>query len=121
MVDDWVEREMLRGLQGLFALRLSGAPAADALGMTADVWLVAIEHRARGWQEGRDAERIRRAFALLFGRVRQWPSPAEFIDVLPSPEPLPALPEPKLTAGQRAQNRRRYEELIRNVFKKVPQ
>jgi len=121
MVDKWVEREMLRGLQGLIALRLQGAPAADAVDMTADIWLVAIGSRAVTWQENLDADRIRRAFATLFGRVRQWPSPAEFLDVLPARAPVAMLPIPKLTEEQREQRRRQFAELNRTLFKKVMQ
>lgn len=121
MVDEWVEREMLRGLQGLLALRLPGAPAADAVGMTADIWLVAIEPRAAAWQEELDANRIRQAFTALFTRVRQWPSPAEFLDALPARAPQPALPAPPLTPEQRKRNLNRLNELTASIFKRMPQ
>ena len=41
MVEKWLEREIARGLQGLIALRLSGAPADDSVTLTLDVWLAA--------------------------------------------------------------------------------
>jgi hypothetical protein len=89
--------------------------------MTADIWLVAIGDKASTWKEGLDAERIRRAFATLFSRVRQWPSPAEFIDALPARVPQPALPKPPITEEQREQNRRRFSELVNKIFKRMPQ
>ena len=62
MVEKWLERESARGLQGLIALRLAGAPADDSVTLTLDVWLAAIECQAVTWNEQADAERIRRAF-----------------------------------------------------------
>lgn len=108
----WIEREVSRGLQGLIALRLPGAPGADTVAMTLDVWLAALGPRAAGWQESPDAARIRQAFGELFRRCTAWPAPRDLLDALPARAPPQALPPPPMTPEQRARNRARVAELI---------
>jgi len=73
VVEKWLEREIARGLQGLIALRLSGAPADDSVTLTLDVWLAAIESLSANWNEQLDAERVRRAFRTLYRICDRWP------------------------------------------------
>jgi hypothetical protein len=113
----WIQREIARGLQGLIALRLPGAPGEDTVSLTLDVWCAALEPRGAGWHEAPDAERIRRAFGALFLRCRQWPAPAELLDALPPPEPVQLLPAPKFSAEEVAANRARIQALMDRFFK----
>lgn len=112
MVEKWLEREIARGLQGLIALRLSGAPADDSVTLTLDVWLAAIESLSVNWNEQLDAERVRRAFRTLYRICDRWPPPKVFLDKLGSRDPPKALPPPRITEEQRKKNVALLRELM---------
>ncbi|MEX5342993.1 hypothetical protein [Pseudomonas sp. I2] len=95
----WLEREVASGLMGLIALRLDGAPAADTVSSTLDIWLVALT-KGREWEEHIDAARIRKAFEVLFATCERWPAPARLLRELPPRTPALALPKPKRTEEQ---------------------
>ena len=118
-VDQWVEREVARGLQGLVALRLPGAPGEDAITLTLDVWLAALAPRAGGWHEQTDAPRLREGFAQLFATVREWPAPSQYLDCLPARSPPPALPRPPFSEAELKNNRRRVRALLDKLTKRM--
>ena len=115
MVEKWLEREIARGLQGLIALRLSGAPADDSVTLTLDVWLVAIESLSVHWNEQLDAERVRRAFRTLYRICDRWPPPKLFLDNLGNRDPPPALPPPQISEEQRKKNVAQLRELMKKL------
>ena len=115
MVEKWLEREIARGLQGLIALRLSGAPADDSVTLTLDVWLAAIESLPVNWNEQLDAERVRRAFRTLYRICDRWPPPKVFLDNLGNRDPPKALPPPPISEEQRKKN----VALLRELMKKL--
>ena len=115
MVEKWLERERARGLQGLIALRLSGAPADDSVTLTLDVWLAAIESLSVNWNEQLDAERVRRAFRTLYRICDRWPAPKLFLDNLGNRDPPKALPPPPISEEQRKKN----VALLREMMKKL--
>ena len=115
MVEKWLEREIARGLQGLIALRLAGAPADDSVTLTLDVWLAAIECQAVTWNEQADAERIRRAFRTLYRICDRWPAPKLFLENLGNRDPPKALPEPPITPEARERNRARLREIMESL------
>ena len=82
MDSGWLKREIAKGVTGLLALRLDGAPAADAATKTADIWLVAMT-KGREWNEKQDASRIAKAFETLFANCERWPPPALLLRELP--------------------------------------
>ena len=112
MVEKWLEREIARGLQGLIALRLSGAPADDSVTLTLDVWLAAIESLSVNWNEQLDAERVRRAFRTLYRICDRWPPPKVFLDNLGNRDPPKALPPPPISEEQRKKNVALLRELM---------
>ena len=115
MVEKWLEREIARGLQGLIALRLSGAPADDSVTLTLDVWLAAIESLSVNWNEQLDAERVRRAFRTLYRICDRWPPPKVFLDNLGNRDPPKARPPPPICEEQRKKN----VALLRELMKKL--
>ena len=117
MVEKWLEREIARGLQGLIALRLAGAPADDSVTLTLDVWLAAIECQAVTWNEQADAERIRRAFRTLYRICDRCPPPKVFLDNLGNRDPPKALPPPPISEEQRKKN----VALLQEIMKKLGQ
>ncbi|WP_060495258.1 hypothetical protein [Pseudomonas sp. GTC 16482] len=99
MTEKWFKRAIVAGFQGLVTLRLDGAPPADAVAMTLDIWLVALT-KNRQWDEQEDAERIRETFESLFASCERWPSPARFLrDLKPRKQPL-MLPKPERSKAQ---------------------
>jgi hypothetical protein len=97
MTEKWFKRAILAGFQGLVTLRLDGAPPADAVTLTLDIWLVALT-KNRQWDEAQDAERIKETFESLFASCERWPSPARFLrDLKPRKQPL-MLPKPVRSA-----------------------
>ena len=115
MIERWVEKQMARGLQGLIALRLPGAPAEDSVTLTLDVWLAAIECQAVTWNEQADAERIRRAFRTLYRICDRWPPPKVFLDNLGNRDPPPALPPPPISKEERKKNVARIQEIMKKL------
>lgn len=112
MVEKWLEREIARGLQGLIALRLPGAPADDSVTLTLDVWLAAIESQTVTWNEQLDAERVRRAFRTLYRICDRWPAPKLILDNLGNRDPPKALPAPRMSPEERARNRARLADIL---------
>ena len=117
MVEKWLEREIARGLQGLIALRLSGAPADDSVTLTLDVWLAAIESLSVNWNEQLDAERVRRAFRTLYRICDRWPAPKVFLDNLGNRDPPKALPAPPIPLEARERNRAKLREIMESLAK----
>lgn len=111
----WIEREVARGLQGLIALRLPGAPGEDAVTLTLDIWLAALAVRANSWSEAQDASRLQTAFRTLYAQCTTWPAPRQLLDALPIRAPPAALPRPPMTAAQRAANRARLAEMMQHL------
>ena len=99
MVEKWLEREVASGLMALVALRLDGAPAADAITKTLDVWLVALSKGSKR-EEHVDAPRIRKAFETLFATCERWPAPAQLLREMPAPELPLQISKQKRTDAQ---------------------
>lgn len=79
--DHWLIDEVARGFKKLLLLRLDGAPAAELVAMTAELWVDAIGH---GLNAEQDAGRIRQGFTQLLIKSKRWPQPVELLGVLPT-------------------------------------
>ncbi|MXR36734.1 hypothetical protein [Craterilacuibacter sinensis] len=119
MAEKWLEREVARGLQGMLALRLNGAPPEDSVTLTLDIWLEALSGQPIAWDERLDARRIQQAFRLLYSHCDRWPTPRVFMDHLPARPPLMALPPPKMTEAQRQKNLTRLRTMMAQLGKKM--
>ena len=79
---EWLETEILRGLQRLACLSLDRTPAAEMLPGTAQAWIAALTH-GKAWDRDLDTPRIRHAFVVVSATARRWPAPAEFLEAVP--------------------------------------
>lgn len=86
----WMQREIATGLAELVVLGLESTPASELVRATAMVWCKAVSSRGE-WDEAADAPRFRTAFTRLARESRRWPSPADFLGMLPARETLRAL------------------------------
>lgn len=109
---DWLQTEIITGLQQLFALRLPGAPGEDTIVGTAQVWLHAIRSSGIAWNQELDSVRIKGAFNALFRSCDRWPAPKQFLDSLGSRAPAKQLPKPKYPADKAKANLKRIRGLI---------
>ena len=111
-MSDWMSREIVEGLQALLALRLSGAPAADTVVLTANIWERAFERRlGSNAIEAIDAPRIREGFLVQFPKLREWPAPADIIESMPPRPPRAALLEPQVSPEQHRENVKRFKAM----------
>jgi len=112
----WLKREIASGLQALVALSLDGQPSAEVLPLTADIWLAAMEKRL--CIESVDAVRLKAAFRKFFPVAMRWPTPAQILELLPArPERL-KLPEPVLSAEERAANVTKVKGMIDELLQR---
>lgn len=104
---DWLQIEVITGLQKLLCLSLEGQPAAETIPGTAAAWLEVLTN-GRVYDEARDAPRIREAFVLLASRCRRWPVPADFLE---------AMPKITLPSGLKLAHVASEETRVRNMTK----
>lgn len=84
---NWLRNEIIDGIQRLTALRLINSPAIDLIPGTVEVWFDVISSRPVSWSQNLDSERIRLAFRELAATSDRWPTPNDFLRVLPARKP----------------------------------
>ena len=109
-VAPWFGRLVSEELSRLYLLRLEFSPSNDTFPAVVDVWISAL-WQSRHWQEELDKARLQQGFNQLLISQKTWPKPADLMRVLPDRPPVVALPQPELTAEQKARNRARVAEL----------
>jgi hypothetical protein len=114
---DWLNNEIVTGLQKLLALRLPGSPAKDTAAATTTVWLEVIGGSGVDWIEALDRLRVRAAFRGLAARCDRWPAPRQFFEQL---QPR-AYAQPALTAKPSAAEMNENRKRIRNMVKQFKQ
>jgi len=116
-MQDWLKREVVEGIQALLALRLNGAPAADTVVLTANIWERAFErHLGRHAIEEVDAPRIREGFLAEFPKLSDWPAPVDIIRAMPPRRPRPALPQPESTPEQHKESVKRVKTMVSELI-----
>lgn len=112
-MSDWLNNEVITGLQKLYSLRLQNTPAEDALPATAMVWIEVLQHMPVVWDQKQDEQRLRRAFATLMRLCDRWPVPKQLIEHLGSrPQAPPGLPPPPIPESVRAKRRAELKKLL---------
>lgn len=92
---DWLETQVISGMQTLLVLRLRNSPAADTVNAVVDVWLAAFMARPIGWIQERDEPRIQAAFMKVAGTFDSWPAPANVLAAMPATAEVRSLPKPR--------------------------
>lgn len=118
----WLKNEVIEGIQRLTALRLQNSPAADLMPGTVEVWFDVISTRPIQWNEELDKRRIKAGFRELCATCDRWPTPTDFLRVLPARKPALMLPNKEATKYS-AETKRMVSELIEklNANKKTNQ
>lgn len=93
-MDDWIVREVSGGIARLLTLSLDRAPAIDTIKGTVHTWCESISE-GRVWDEQRDAWRFQAAFRRLAREATRWPTPSQFLTMLPAARAQRALAKPK--------------------------
>jgi len=88
---DWLRGRIADGLAALVALGLDGAPGADVIRRTADVWHHVMAGRCD--IEAVDAPRVEAAFSGLIQVAGKWPEPKAIWAHMPRRPAAHALPE----------------------------
>lgn len=111
---------VIDGLTMLLTLRLAGTPAADTAAATAQTWSRVLAH-GREWDEARDVKRFQTAFMVLASETNRWPSPKDFLDVMPPPpEPLKLEHRYQRSEAEKAEGQavlKRIKTSIKSILK----
>lgn len=111
----WLEQALADGLAALLTLGLDGAPAADIVCRTADVWRFAVE-KSGCRVEAVDRPRVTQGFASLLQQpLKRWPEPAALVACLPRRPERQKLDEPPLSDAQRAAGKAALDKLIKEL------
>lgn len=102
MQTTWIHNEILDGLSRLLCLGLDRTPASDLIEGTALMWVDALTD-GKVWDQAMDAPRFRKAFVKLSQIRRQWPAPADFMEVIPPREQLAITKQPIKANPERAE------------------
>lgn len=108
---DWIRREIITGMQRLTCLGLDREPASDLVEGTVVAWEEAVRLN-RVWDEELDAPRFRQTFAILSATRKTWPSPADFLEVMPGRAPVQALPRPVCSPEQAKANLAKLQAIL---------
>jgi len=113
--DHWLRQEIGKGFQQMLLLRLDGAPAAELVAMTAEMWVTLI---APNLEEQIDRQRISRGFTLLLRKIKRWPQPVELLEVLPTRMRRPADPkttEAPISDEAHERGKAAFEEILEKM------
>jgi hypothetical protein len=105
----WLRQEIGMAFQQMICLALDGAPAAEMLPLTAEMWVMTIGF---GMVEDLDRERVRDGFRQLYRKLKKWPQPVELTDVLPGRPKRTALMEPEISPVDHAEQSRRLQDIM---------
>lgn len=112
-----VSNAVANGLKRFLVLRMEGAPSSDDMAAVLQVWLEALACGKR-WEDGDDA-RVQAAFLKLCQTCTRWPQPAQLLASLPPKDSPLALPEPPMSAEERAKQDAWLSEMVAMITGKM--
>ena len=121
MAVPFLNEAVITGLQRLLALRLVGSPPADAIELTASVWIDAMDRYPIAWNEQLDGWRISAGFDQLVWQSERWPTVKHLIDNLPKRIPPPPLPKPAMTKQMQKEGKKKLQQILNELeTKRMP-
>lgn len=105
--DQWMLNVVVDGLQQLVLLSLPSSPPSDTITFTAKAWCEAFMEVSKEWDEDLDTRRFIKGFAKLKPAVKHWPTPEQFLTIMPGrpkPKALPPRRPADLTPEERELN-----------------
>lgn len=111
----WFVNTITSGIQTLACLGLPGAPPADVLAKTSQVWVRAVWASPLRWEEALDRKRLGEGFASLVISTDRWPAPAAYLRAIPRRPQPPALPAPSRRTPMPAAIRAKLAELVASM------
>ena len=112
MAVPFLNEAVLTGLQRLLALRLVGSPPADAIELTASVWIDAIDRYPIAWNEQLDGWRINAGFDQLVLQSERWPTEKNIKDCRPKRIPPPPLTKPTMTKQMQKEGKKKLQKIL---------
>lgn len=113
--DAWLRLEICKGSQQMLLLRLDGAPAAELIAMTAEMWVTLI---GPNLEEQIDRQRICKGFELLQRKIKRWPQPADLLEILPTRmvgKTAPKTTEAPISDEAHARGSAAFEEILEKM------
>jgi hypothetical protein len=107
--EKWLRQEIGMAFQQMVCLALDGAPAAEMLPLTAEMWVQVVGF---GLTEELDRVRIRAGFNQLYRKLKKWPMPTELTDILPARPKRAKLSEPERSETDYAEGSRKFQDIM---------
>lgn len=117
---NWLQAEIVEGIQKLMALRLRNTPPSDTLKATAVVWFDVFNSRPITWDQELDTKRIKKGFTELCAYSDSWPSPNDFFRVLPSRPQALLLPD-NSNKSYSPETKKMVDDLLKKMRNNVKQ
>lgn len=114
----WQRVAVCNGLQALLSLHLPGAPAAETIVPTAEVWLNALAEELTDFSL--DAPRLGIAFQRLTAEAVKFPAPANLRAVMPSRYASPAREPSAAEIQARIEHRKAEKAADRAAMEALP-
>ena len=112
-----VSNAVANGLKRLLVLRMEGAPSSDDMAAVLQVWLEALAC-GRQWEDD-DSARVKSAFLRLCQTCVRWPQPAQLLASMPPKDSPLALPEPQMSAEERAKQDAWLDDMVAMITGKM--
>jgi hypothetical protein len=106
---DWLRALIADGLSALLAGGYDGAPGADTITLTADVWHHVLATGCNS--ETLDATRVKQGFSGLLKTAQKWPEPKAMFAQMPARIRREKLDAPPPSANQVAEGKRFFADM----------
>ena len=117
---NWLQAEIVEGIQKLMALRLRNTSPSDTLKATAVVWFDVFNSRPITWDQELDTKRIKKGFTELCAYSDSWPSPSDFFRALPSRHQALMLPD-NSNKSYSPETKKMVDDLLKRMRNNVKQ
>ena len=121
---EWLSTRIAEGIQLLLALRLKRAPFAgnsQDVFAVCEAWLIVLSNHPVRWDEQLDGWRIETTFQRLAASVTEWPTPAEFLRLMPDRHQKKLPHNPPIDEMARKKGRENLQNILMRLKGKSSQ